>query len=59
VRLDSRFHVEPDFLVCGYQDLVKLARGQAKSNKFRRAEALQAEGQPLEFLSEKDFFRMF
>jgi NAD-dependent DNA ligase len=47
-----------DLLVCGYQDLVKLARGQTKSNKFRRAEELQAEGQPLEFLSEKDFFRM-
>lgn len=47
-----------DFLVCGFQDLVKLARGHTKSNKLRRAEALQAEGQPLELLAEKDFFRM-
>jgi DNA polymerase-3 subunit epsilon len=47
-----------DYLVCGYQDLVKLARGQSKSSKFRRAEVLQADGQPLEFLAEKDFFRM-
>lgn len=47
-----------DYLVCGYQDLMKLAHGETKSRKLRRAEQLQAEGQPLEFLTEKDFFEM-
>jgi DNA polymerase-3 subunit epsilon len=47
-----------DFLVCGYQDLMKLAHGETKSGKLRRAERLQAEGQPLEFLTEKDFFQL-
>lgn len=45
-------------LVCGYQDLVKLADGETKSRKLRRAEELHAEGQPIEILTERDFFRL-
>ena len=47
-----------DFLVCGYQDLMRLATGETKSHKFRRAKELCAEGLPLEFLTEKDFFEL-
>ena len=47
-----------DILVCGYQDLVKLSTGQSKSNKLRKAEQLHADGQPLEIITERDFFRM-
>jgi DNA polymerase III epsilon subunit-like protein len=49
---------QTDFLVCGYQDLVKLATGQAKSAKLRKAEDLHAAGQPLEIITEADFFKM-
>lgn len=47
-----------DFLVCGYQDLWKLAVGESRSRKLGRAEELHAEGQPIEILIERDFFRM-
>ena len=47
-----------DFLVCGYQDLWKLAAGESKSHKLRRAEELHADGQSIEILTERDFFRM-
>jgi DNA polymerase III epsilon subunit-like protein len=47
-----------DFLVCGYQDVWKLAAGESKSHKLRRAEELHADGQPIEILIERDFFRM-
>jgi DNA polymerase-3 subunit epsilon len=47
-----------DFLVCGYQDIWKLAAGESKSHKFRRAEELHAAGQPIEILAERDFYRM-
>jgi DNA polymerase-3 subunit epsilon len=47
-----------DFLVCGYQDLWKLAAGETKSHKFRRAEELHVAGQPIELLTERDFYRM-
>ena len=47
-----------DFLVCGYQDVLKLAAGETKSHKFRRAEELHAAGQPIELLTERDFYRM-
>jgi DNA polymerase-3 subunit epsilon len=47
-----------DFLVCGYQDLYKLAAGETKSHKLRHAEQLRAEGQPIEIVGERDFFRM-
>jgi DNA polymerase III epsilon subunit-like protein len=45
-------------LVCGYQDMLRLAAGQTKSAKLRKAEQLHAGGQPLEILTERDFFRM-
>jgi DNA polymerase III epsilon subunit-like protein len=47
-----------DFLVCGYQDLLRLATDQEKSGKLRKAEALHHAGQPIEFLTERDFFQM-
>jgi DNA polymerase-3 subunit epsilon len=47
-----------DFLVCGYQDLWKLAAGETKSHKLRRAEELHAAGQPIEIMGERDFYRM-
>ena len=40
-----------DFLVCGYQDLWKLAAGETKSHKLRHAEELHAAGQPIEVLT--------
>jgi DNA polymerase-3 subunit epsilon len=47
-----------DFIVCGYQDLWKLAAGETKSHKLRRAEELHAAGQPIEIVGERDFYRM-
>lgn len=47
-----------DYLVCGYQDLLRLADGETKSHKFRRAEELRADGHAIEFLTERDFFEM-
>jgi DNA polymerase-3 subunit epsilon len=47
-----------NMLVCGYQDMIKLAAGETKSHKLRRAEELHAEGQPIEILTERDFFRL-
>lgn len=43
-----------DLLVTGYQDLAKLAAGQSKSAKLRRAEELQAEGREVEIITERD-----
>jgi DNA polymerase III epsilon subunit-like protein len=47
-----------DYLVCGLQDVWKLAAGETKSQKLRKAEQLHAGGQPIEILTERDFFRM-
>jgi DNA polymerase-3 subunit epsilon len=47
-----------DMLICGYQDMYKLATGETKSGKLRHAEELHAEGSPIEILTERDFFRM-
>jgi DNA polymerase-3 subunit epsilon len=44
-------------LVMGEQDLAKLADGQTKSSKMRKAEELVAEGADLEIFSELDFLR--
>lgn len=43
-----------DLLVTGYQDLTKLATGQSKSAKLRRAEELRAEGRGVEIITERD-----
>lgn len=45
-------------LVCGYQDIYKLAGGQTESSKLRRAKELRSEGRPIEILGERDFFRL-
>jgi len=47
-----------DYLVTGYQDLARLAQGTDKSNKLRKAEALNAEGFPVEIITESDFVRL-
>jgi DNA polymerase III subunit epsilon len=48
---------DTDYLVFGDFDLRTL-NGQHKSSKLRRAEALVAEGSPLEIVSERDFLSM-
>lgn len=47
-----------DFLVTGYQDLTKLARGADKSGKLQKAEALRADGLALEIMTESDFVQL-
>ena len=47
-----------NFLVVGQQDFHKLAQGQTKSSKYRKAEAMKAKGQDIELLSEEDFVQM-
>lgn len=42
-------------LVVGDQDLDRLADGQTKSSKHRKAESLIADGQPIRIVSEADF----
>lgn len=49
---------QTNMLVCGYQDMYKLAAGQTKSSKLRKAEHLHAAGQPIEIFTERDFFRL-
>lgn len=38
--------------------MLRLAAGESKSDKLRRAEELHAQGQPIEILTERDFFRL-
>ena len=47
-----------NLLVCGYQDMLKLAAGETRSAKLRKAEQLHAAGQPIEIVTERDFFRL-
>jgi DNA polymerase III epsilon subunit-like protein len=47
-----------DYLVTGYQDLTKLARGSDKSHKLQKAETLRAEGLPIEIITESDFVQL-
>lgn len=47
-----------DFLVTGYQDLTKLARGADKSGKLQKAESLRAAGRALEIIMESDFVQL-
>ena len=42
----------------GYQDLTKLATGQIKSSKLRKAEELSASGQPVEIITEAELVRL-
>lgn len=49
---------DTDLLVTGYQDMAKLAQGQGKSTKLRRAEELRAEGREIEIVGEREFARM-
>ncbi len=45
-------------LVTGLQDLTKLAAGQSKSAKLRRAEELRAEGREIEIITEADLITL-
>jgi DNA polymerase-3 subunit epsilon len=47
-----------NMLVCGYQDMYKLAAGETKSSKLRKAEQLHATGNEIEIVTERDFFRL-
>ena len=47
-----------NLLVCGYQDMYRLAADETTSHKFRRAEEFHAQGKPIEILTERDFFRL-
>lgn len=49
---------DTDLLVTGYQDIAKLAQGESKSAKLRRAEELRAEGREIEIVDEREFARM-
>ena len=49
---------DTDLLVTGYQDMAKLAQGESKSAKLRRAEELRVEGQKIEIVGEREFARM-
>ena len=49
---------DTDLLVTGYQDMAKLAQGESKSAKLRRAEELRAEGREIEIVDEREFARM-
>jgi DNA polymerase-3 subunit epsilon len=44
-----------DVLVAGFQDLTRLARGDSKSAKLRKAEALIADGLAIEIVGEAEF----
>jgi DNA polymerase III subunit epsilon len=47
-----------DLLVCGYQDLTKLAAGDSKSAKLRKAESLRGAGRNIEIIDEREFARL-
>lgn len=47
-----------DYLVTGYQDIARLAQNSDKSSKLLKAEALRAEGIPIEIITESDFVRL-
>ena len=49
---------QTNMLVCGYQDMYRRATGETKSAKLRHAEDLHANSEPIEILTERDFFRM-
>jgi len=44
-----------NYLVVGQQDLSKLCKGETKSSKMKKAEAMIADGQELEILNEHEF----
>lgn len=56
-RVTGSVTKKTDFLVTGYQDVSKLAAGQKKSGKLRKAEALVADGEDVQIITEVDFFR--
>ena len=47
-----------DFLVTGFQDLTRLAAGENKSAKLRKAENLLSKGNQIEILAEGDFVKL-
>jgi len=49
---------DTDLLVTGYQDMAKLAQGESRSAKLRRAEELRAEGREIEIVGKREFARM-
>lgn len=57
-RAGENINKDTEFLVMGTQDYSRFTDGQ-KSNKTKKAEALRAEGYPIEIISEADFLKMF
>ena len=47
-----------DVLVTGFQDLTRLARGENKSAKLRKAEALISEGRSIALVDESEFAKL-
>lgn len=47
-----------DILVTGFQDLTRLARGENKSAKLRKAGDLISEGRPIEIVDEAEFAKL-
>lgn len=56
-RVSSGVSKKTDYLVTGYQDVTRLAAGESKSGKLRKAEALVAAGEDLQIITEGDFVR--
>ena len=47
-----------DVLVTGFQELTKLAAGENKSAKLRKAEILRTKGEEIEIIAEADFVKL-
>jgi hypothetical protein len=47
-----------EILVTGFQDLTRLAAGESKSGKLRKAEKLQGDGREIEIITEGDLVRL-
>lgn len=57
-RASNSVSKKTEYLVMGIQDYSKFTDGQ-KSSKTKKAEALKADGYPIEIISEDDFLKMF
>jgi DNA polymerase III epsilon subunit-like protein len=49
---------DTDLLVCGFQDMTRLATGESKSAKLRKAESLRAAGRAIEIVGEREFVEL-
>ena len=56
-RASEHVSSQTEYLVMGIQDFSRFADGK-KSSKTKKAEALRAEGYPIEIITEEDFLKM-